>query len=133
MESSEGTSLIVPLLFLCVTAMYAAVYYAAKWVTARVTHADKDAGPPRWAGLAALLVTAWLTTSWMYTTFVDPEVYASLDPFMQGQYKGQATGPAVVPAVVAGFVILVKIWRARQRRRERAREEQARNRTSPKW
>lgn len=133
MDSPEDTSFITVLLFVCVITLYAAVYYAAKWITARATHADKDAGPPRWAGFAALLVTAYLTTAWMRATFIDPEVYASLDPYMKGQYLGHATGPAVFTAVVAGFVILAKIWRARQRRRERAREEQARNRPSPKW
>lgn len=133
MDSPDNTSPLVGMLFLCAIALYAAVYYAAKWITALITHADKDAGPPRWAGLAALLVTAYVATAWMRATFIDPDVYASLDPFMRGQYRGEATGPAVVPAVVASIVILVKIRRARQRRREREREEQARNRPSPKW
>ncbi len=133
MDTTSAVSLAVPLLFLCVIVLYAAVYYATKWITARASRSGPDAGLPRWAGLGAMLVAAYAATTWMRATFVDPEVYASLDPFMQGQYEGRATGPAVMPAVVATFVILVKIWRARQRRRARALEERAHDRPSPKW
>lgn len=131
MDTTPAASPAVPLLFLGVIALYAAAYYGTKWITARITRSGPDAGLPRWAGLGAMLVAAYATTTWMRATFVDPDVYASLDPFLQGQYEGRATGPAVLPAVVATFVILVKIWRARQRRRVSAAEASARDRSRP--
>lgn len=133
MDTTSSASPAVPLLFLGVIVLYAAVYYSAKWMTARVSRSGPDAGLPRWTGLGAMLLVAYAATAWMRATFVDPEVYASLDPFLQGQYEGRATGPAVLPAVFATFVILVKIWRARKRRQALAEQERARNRPSPKW
>lgn len=133
MDSASSAQPITTMLVLVVTALYAAVYYAAKWITARGSNSEPDAGLPRWVGLGAMLTTAAVTAVWMRASFVDPAVYASLDAFMQGQYVGRATGPAVIPALFATPVILSKIWLARRRRQQREREERARNRPSPKW
>lgn len=133
MDTASSTQPITTLLILVVAALYAAVYYTAKWITVRTSDCGPDAGLPRWVGLAAMLATACVTAIWMRASFVDPAVYASLDPFMQGQYLGMAMGPAVIPAFFASPVILVKIWRARKRRQEREQAERARYRPSPKW
>ena len=121
------------LLLLSAIVLYAAVYYVAKWITARVSRSGPDAGLPRWVGLGVMLATAYVTTTVVRSLRVDPDVYASLGPFYRGEYVGQATGPVVMPAFLASLVILVKIWRARKRRQALAEQERARDRPSPKW
>lgn len=122
MDATSTAPSLDTLLVLATTAFYAGVYYAARHITARVSPGGEDSSRPRWVGLAAMLVVAAATTAWMRATFIDPRVYASLDPFSQGQYAGRASGPAVVPAVFASIVILVKIWRTRRKRLARERD-----------
>ena len=133
METTGTAQPAITLLFLVLAAGYAAVYYAAKFTTSRLSRSGPDAGLPRWVGLGAMLAAAYATAVWMRATFIDPALHASLDPFLQGEYEGRVMAPAVVPAFFASIVILAKIWRARKRRQAQADAERARDRPSPKW